>query len=122
MITLLKKFLGMKLHWQILIMLAVGVVAGLAVGRAGGETAVLYGNVTYVSIFAFVGDLFLRALKMVIVPLIASSIITGVTGVGSGKSLGKMGGKTFGYYVTTSFLAILSATSFSRVPLWPIAP
>lgn len=108
MLKLLKKFFGLKLHWQILIALAIGVAAGLAVGRAGGESATIYGDVTYVGVFRFLGDLFLRALKMVIVPLVASSIITGVAGVGSAKSLGKMGGKTFLYYVSTSFLAIIT--------------
>ena len=72
--------------------------------------AVLFGyfvptGVKYVS---WMGDIFLRALKMVIVPLIFSSIITGVTSMGEGKNLGRLGIKTIGYYISTSILAILT--------------
>ena len=101
--SFLKKLIGMKLHWQIFIALALGVIAGFITG----EERTFFGIVTYYSIFDFFGVLFLRALKMIIVPLITSSIITGVSGVGSGGSLGKLGAKTFLYYVTTSMLAIL---------------
>jgi Na+/H+-dicarboxylate symporter len=55
-----------------------------------------------------VGDWFLRALKMLIVPLIVSSIIVGVASVGGGKALGRLGAKTGGYYVLTSLLAVLT--------------
>ncbi len=108
MIGPIKKYLALKLHWQIFIALAAGVFAGLGVGKIGGEDAMLFGSLSYIAVFDFLGSLFLRALKMIIVPLIAASIITGVTGVGSTKSLGKMGGKTLLYYVSTTFLAILT--------------
>jgi Na+/H+-dicarboxylate symporter len=57
--------------------------------------------------FAFVADVFLRLLKMLIVPLILTSIITGVVGVGSGRDLRRLGIKTFAYYIATSLLAIV---------------
>lgn len=57
--------------------------------------------------FEFVGSIFLALLKMLIVPLVMSSIITGVAGIGSMRDLRRLGGKTFGYYVSTSLLAIL---------------
>ncbi|MEX1230690.1 MAG: dicarboxylate/amino acid:cation symporter [Planctomycetaceae bacterium] len=53
-----------------------------------------------------IGDLFLRMLKMISIPLIVTSLVTGVTGLGSSRQLGKMFAKTLGYYVTTSLLAI----------------
>ncbi len=53
-----------------------------------------------------IGDLFLRLLKMVTVPLILTSLITGVTGLGSQGRFGKMFGRTLAYYMITSFLAI----------------
>lgn len=56
--------------------------------------------------FAFAADLFMALLKMLIVPLILTSIITGVTGLGSGSDIRRLGLKTFGYYILTSFLAI----------------
>jgi proton glutamate symport protein len=94
--------LKLKLHWQILIALILAVVVGLIVGREIG----VFG-VTFYAIFDFVGQLFLNALKMLIVPLIVSSIIVGVSGLGGSEHLGRLGGKTLGYYVMTSLLAIL---------------
>ena len=95
-------FLKLKLHWQILIALALAVVVGLMTGTDAG----VFG-ITFYSVFEFVGTLFLNALKMLIVPLIVSSIIVGVAGIGGSGNLGRLGGKTLLYYVTTSLLAIL---------------
>jgi len=53
-----------------------------------------------------IGDLFLRLLKMVTVPLILTSLITGVTALGSHGRFGRMFGRTLAYYICTSFLAI----------------
>ena len=57
--------------------------------------------------FGFMADIFLALLKMLIVPLILTSIITGVAGVGAMKDLRRLGGKTFTYYISTSLLAVL---------------
>lgn len=54
----------------------------------------------------FIGDLFLRLLKMVTIPLIVTSLISGVAGLGTTSRLGSMFGKTMLYYLTTSVLAI----------------
>lgn len=61
-----------------------------------------------VSYISWMGDMFLRALKMLIIPLILSSLISGVTNIGTGKNLGRLGLKTVGYYVLTSTFAILT--------------
>ncbi|MBO46275.1 MAG: dicarboxylate/amino acid:cation symporter [Planctomycetes bacterium] len=55
---------------------------------------------------SMVADIFMRLLKMLIVPLILSSIVTGVTSVAGGKEFGRLGGKTLLYYMTTSLFAI----------------
>jgi len=57
--------------------------------------------------FNFVADIFMALLKMLIVPLVVSSIVTGVAGVGNFGDLRRLGLKTFGYYIATSLLAIL---------------
>jgi proton glutamate symport protein len=85
----------LQLHWQILISLILAIAFGILFSE----------QVTYVS---WMGEVFLRALRMIIVPLIFSSIVTGVTGIGSAKNLGRMSAKTFGYYLTTSFFAIMT--------------
>lgn len=53
------------------------------------------------------GDIFLRALKMLIIPLIISSLISGIANIGSGSNLGRLGLKTISYYVLTSLMAII---------------
>ena len=86
--------LKLKLHWQILIALGLGILYGLF----------FTGAVEYVS---WMGDLFLRALKMIIIPLIITSIVSGVSNIGSAQNLGKLGLKTIAYYILTSLMAIL---------------
>ncbi|MGV6810553.1 MAG: dicarboxylate/amino acid:cation symporter [bacterium] len=95
--------LKLKLHWQILIALALAVIAGSITG-----TDMSIAGVTFYSIYDFLGTMFLNALKMIIVPLIASSIIVGMAGMGTGNDFGRLGGKTLAYYATTSLLAILT--------------
>lgn len=92
----------LKLHWQILIAIGLAVIAG----TLAGETAAI-GGVPLYEIFDFVGTMFINALKMLIVPLIMSSIIVGVAGIGSSGNLGRLGGKTLGFYVVTTLSAIL---------------
>jgi proton glutamate symport protein len=61
-----------------------------------------------ISYVNWMGIIFMRALKMLIIPLILSSIISGMTNIGSGDSLGRLGLKTISYYVFTSFFAIIT--------------
>lgn len=82
-----------ELHWQILIGLVAGVVAGVALGE----------GVLYV---APLGDVFLRLLRMVIVPLIVTSLVVGVTGIGDAARVGRLGGRAALYYLATSGAAI----------------
>ncbi len=53
------------------------------------------------------GDLFIRLLRMIIIPLIAASLISGITSIGGGEGLGRLGWKTFAYYMSTSLAAII---------------
>jgi proton glutamate symport protein len=93
----------LKLHWQILIALVLAVLAGYLSGTEGK----LLGIRLY-AVYVFIGALFMNALKMIIVPLIISSIITGVSGVGGSQGLGRLGGKTVTFYMISSLLAILT--------------
>lgn len=63
---------------------------------------------TWIQPFAMVAQIFMSLLKMLIVPLILTSIVTGVASLGSGKDFGRLGGKTLLYYMTTSLLAIMT--------------
>ena len=87
----------LALHWQVLIGMAAGVVFGLV---ARGTDL----DIGWISLMA---DGFMRLLRMVIVPLIFLSIVHGVAGIGDGRSIGRMGAKTLGWYTLSSFMAIL---------------
>ena len=101
----------LELHWQILIsIIAAGIVGGIvfnAQEKSGIDATFFQSSVTWMSIFNYIGTIFLNALKMIIVPLITSSIIIGVAGIGSGGKLGALGGKTLLFYATTTLAAIL---------------
>jgi Na+/H+-dicarboxylate symporter len=91
-----------ELHWQILGALLLAVAAGSLAGTDGS----LFG-LRFYAVFDFIGALFLNALKMLIVPLVVSSIVVGIAGIGSGPAFGRLGLKTLLYYLTTSLFAIL---------------
>ncbi len=69
----------------------------------------------YLNYVGWMGELFMRALKMIIVPLILTSIISGVANIGNAENLGRLGGKTMIYYLTTSTLAILTGLFFVNI-------
>jgi Na+/H+-dicarboxylate symporter len=81
-------------------------VLAVIAGRYTASDSSLYG-LRIVDLYSFVGSLFLQALTMLIVPLILSSIITGVAGMGDSGAMGRLGGKTLLYYMFTSLFAIL---------------
>lgn len=92
----------LELHWQI----ALAIVAGGLFGWLTGDTGSVFGVLWY-DIYEFFGTLFLNALKMLIVPLISASIIVGVAGLGSSSHIGRLGGKTLGFYALTTLAAVL---------------
>jgi len=93
--------LKLKLHWQILIALLAGILFAF-LGRVFGFEEFITEKVS------ILGTVFIRALRMIIVPLIVSSIISGVTGIGSAENFGRLSLKTFSYYIATSLFAILT--------------
>lgn len=92
---MLKRVLNLEIYWQILIAILLAIAYGLLFPK----------NIQYVS---WMGEIFLRALRMIVVPLVLTSLITGVSNVGGGSNLGRIGIKTMGYYLITSTLAILT--------------
>lgn len=86
----------------------IAMVAGALTGWLLGADAAI-GAVKLLPIFDLVGALFINLLKMLIVPLILSSVITGVAALGTGPDLGRLGGKTISFYVITTLIAVLIA-------------
>ena len=90
-----------SLHWQIIICMILGTFAGIIFNSIGFEENTIY------TLIILMGDIFIRLLKMVIVPLIFTSIIIGVSSIKNRSKIGRLGVKTFLYYVSTSLIAIL---------------
>ncbi len=91
-----KKISKIPLTVWILIGIGLGALAGFSFREAIVPSADLLGNI------------FLRLLKMIIVPLIFTSITSGVLGLGTSKNLGRLGLKTLVYYLGSSMIAILT--------------
>jgi Na+/H+-dicarboxylate symporter len=83
-------------------------IAGALIGWLIGPSGRVLG-IDLLPLFDFLGTLFLNMLKMVVVPLISASIITGVASLGSGRDLGRLGIKTLLFYIVTTLLAVLTA-------------
>lgn len=88
----MKKTFKLALPWQILIGITLGAIFGIFAHE-------------YVEYVKWLGDLFLRGLKMVVIPLVFSALIMGVSSIGESKDLGRIAGKTFLYYIITTIMA-----------------
>ena len=103
------------LHWQILLGLLVGVGLGLVSGMSAvasaqsvdASAAELIGKRLDYLLYDLVGDLFIQGLKLIIVPIVVSSIVLAVAGIGDRAGFGRLGLKTLIYYLSTSLVAIL---------------
>lgn len=83
----------LKVHTQIVIAIVLGLVVGLVLGEKAEGIKV-------------VGDLFIQLLKMIIIPLIMASMVAGVVSLGDVRKLGRIGLRTFIYYLATTLLAV----------------
>ncbi|MBI3462329.1 MAG: dicarboxylate/amino acid:cation symporter [Planctomycetes bacterium] len=97
---------GLPLHTRILIGLVIGVLVGLAVNLwvGGDDPGVTW---TIDNITAPIGTLFLRLLLMIVVPLVFSSLVVGVAGIGDIRKLGRIGAKSFGYTLVISAISVV---------------
>src|SRR5215510_1439595 len=96
---------GMALHNKILIGLALGVIAGVTVNKLfGGDHPTVVWVVD--NITQPVGQLFLRLLLMIVVPLVFASLVVGVAGIGDIRKLGRVGLKSFGYCLVISAISV----------------
>lgn len=98
-----------KLKFGLAAQIVVGLVLGIIVG------AVFYGNPgveTYLKPF---GDIFLRLIKMIVVPIVFSSLVVGIAGAGDIKQVGKLGGKTILYFEIVTTVAIIVGLIIANV-------
>jgi Na+/H+-dicarboxylate symporter len=100
---------GMSLTVQVLLGMLAGMAIGLAINLGGLNVEGTFINEYIVNgAFLIVGKMFVSALKMLVVPLVLFSLITGVCGIGDLKTLGRVGGKSFILYLVTTAVAIAS--------------
>ena len=95
---------GMKLHTKILLGLLVGAVVGIVANQTVGGQAE---SVVWVNKYVAgpVGQIFLRMLFMIVVPLVFASIALGVAGLGDVRRIGRVGAKAIGYFFASTALA-----------------
>ena len=104
-------------HWQILLALILATLTAVifrSLSDASGVSSVEGGSsgvtviiANVIGVFDFIGKLFIRALQMIIVPLVVSSLISGIASLGGVKGFGKLGLKTIGLYMSTSLAAVV---------------
>ncbi len=91
--------LGLKRNWHIFLGLVLGVIAGIFLHQ--------YPNPVVMTAFTFIGQLFIRLIQMVVIPLVISAIVIGITSVGDSKQLGKLGTKMVFYYAIITVIAVI---------------
>ena len=87
------------------------ILLAILFGSWAGQDKALFG-ITYYSVLDVFGEIFLKALTLIVVPLVSSSIITGISRIGNEKALGRLGGKMFLSYFGTTMIAILIGLFF----------
>ena len=85
--------------------LALQIVIGLVLGITVG--AIFYGNPAVETYLEPIGQIFLNLIKMIVIPIVFSSLVVGVAGVGDIKKLGRLGGKTIIYFELITTIAII---------------
>lgn len=113
---------GLSLPTKILLGLVLGAVAGITLNvlyapELGAPKSAAFQNVEWWAdkVVKPFGDLFLRLLFMVVVPVVFSSLFLGVAGLGSVAKLGSLGGRTLGWFLGTTTLAVLLGLTLVRV-------
>jgi Na+/H+-dicarboxylate symporter len=105
---------GIPLHTKILLGLGLGVIAGLIVnGTSGGESE----NVVWVveNFTRPIGQLFLNLLLMIVVPLVFSSLVVGIAGIGDIRKLGRIGFKSFAYTLVISAISVIIGLGLANI-------
>ncbi|MBQ4815928.1 cation:dicarboxylase symporter family transporter [Bacillus pumilus] len=91
-----------KLKFGLATQILIGLILGVVVG------AIFFGNPGVETYLKPIGDFFLRLIKMIVIPIVVSSLILGVAGAGDGKKVGKLGFRTILYFeIITTFAIIL---------------
>ena len=102
-----------KLQWRILIGFVAGLVAGLLAYSFAQDAAWIEWVVTYVT--GPIGQIFLRLLFMLVIPLLFSALVVGIAEMGEVRSLGRVGLKTLAYTVIVSSIAVIISLALVNI-------
>ena len=101
--------LGLKRNWHIFSGLILGVIVGTLMHQYN------LNNHFVMNILDFVGKLFLRLISMVVIPLVISAIVIGITSIGDNKQLGKLGSKMIGFYALITTVAVTIGAALALI-------
>ncbi|WP_261131167.1 dicarboxylate/amino acid:cation symporter [Bacillus sp. Marseille-Q3570] len=101
----------MKLSVQIIIGLILGIIIGIVLNLFAADLF----SVLDKYVFGPVGTIFLNLIKMLVVPIVFFSIALGAAGIGDPKKLGRIGGKTIGFFLITTTIAIVIGLALAYV-------
>ena len=99
--------LGLKRNWHIFVGLILGVLVGIWLHK--------YPNPVLMTTLTFIGQVFIRLIQMVVIPLVISALVIGITSIGDSKQLGKLGGKMILYYGIITVLAVTIGTTLALI-------
>nr|CBX82171.1 Proton glutamate symport protein [Erwinia amylovora ATCC BAA-2158] len=104
------KAVKFSLAWQILIALVLGISVGAVLHNQPENREWLVTN-----ILSPAGDIFIHLIKMIVVPIVISTLIVGIAGVGDAKKLGRIGVKTILYFEVITTIAIVAGITLANV-------
>ena len=111
----------MKLYMQVMIALGLGlkrnwhIFAGLILGVFAGVWLHTNQNPIIMNTLTFIGQLFIRLIQMVVIPLVISAIVIGITSIGDSKQLGNLGTKMIFYYAILTTIAVALGAGLALV-------
>ena len=97
--------LGLKRNWHIFAGLVLGVIVGIWLHREPSPNLI--------TTLTFIGQVFIRLIQMVVIPLVISAIVIGITSVGDSKQIGKLGTKMIFYYGIITLVAVTIGASLA---------
>ena len=108
---------GIPLHTKILIGFVVGGAAGITANQLATGGALRYSALEWfvTNVTAPIGQIFLNLLFMVVIPIVFCSLSLGVARLGNVGKLGRLGGKTFGYFLVTTTISIVMGVTMVNV-------
>lgn len=98
-----------KFKFGLAVQILIGLILGIAVGT------IFYGNANVENYLGPIGQIFLNLIKMIVIPIVFSSLVVGVAGVGDIKKLGKLGGKTIIYFEVITTIAIIVGVGIANI-------